>query len=59
MSAKRILVVENTEMNRKIVRIVLNARGHEVLEAAGAEEALATLHAETPDLILNEWRRCE
>ena len=52
MSAKRILVVEDTEMNRKIVRIVLNARGHEVLEAAGAEEALATLHAEIPDLIL-------
>ena len=52
MSAKRVLVVEDIDMNRKIVRIVLKAKGYEVLEATHAEDALAILQAETPDLIL-------
>jgi CheY-like chemotaxis protein len=52
MSAKRVLVVEDVEMNRKLVRIILQARGHELIEAARAEEALEVLRAEIPDLIL-------
>ena len=52
MNAKRVLVVEDIEMNRKIVRIVLKARGYEVLEATDAERALEILHAGLPDLIL-------
>ena len=52
MNAKRVLVVEDIEMNRKVVRIVLKAKGYEVLEASQAEEALEILGVETPDLIL-------
>lgn len=52
MSTKRILVVEDVEMNRKVVRIVLKAKGYEVLEAVDAEEALAILRTGLPDLIL-------
>ena len=52
MSNKRILVVEDVEMNRKVVRIVLKARGYEVVEAVDAEEALAILRTGLPDLIL-------
>ena len=52
MSARRILVVEDIELNRKVVRIVLKAKGYEVLEAVDAEEALALLQAGLPDLIL-------
>ena len=52
MSAKRILVVEDLEMNRKVVRIVLKAKGYEVLEAIDAEEALTMLQDGLPDLIL-------
>ncbi len=52
MSTKRILVVEDMEMNRKIVRIVLKAKGYEVLEAVDADEALVILQAGLPDLIL-------
>ena len=52
MNAKRILVVEDMEINRKIVRIVLKAKGYEVLEAVDAEEALAMLQVGLPDLIL-------
>lgn len=52
MSTKRILVVEDVEMNRKVVRIVLKAKGYEVLEAVDAEEALTILRTGLPDLIL-------
>ena len=52
MNARSVLVVEDIEMNRKIVRIVLRAKGYEVLEAANAEEALEVLRTDVPDLIL-------
>ncbi len=52
MSAKRVLVVEDVEMNRKLVRIVLTTKGYEVIEATHAEEALEILQTEVPDLIL-------
>ena len=52
MSAKSVLVVEDKELNRKVVRIVLESKGYEMLEATTAEEALRILNAKTPDLIL-------
>ncbi len=52
MSTQRILVVEDMEINRKVVRIVLKAKGYEVLEAVDANEALAILQTGLPDLIL-------
>ena len=52
MSAKCVLVVEDKDLNRKIVRIVLKSKGYSVLEATNAEEALEILQAQIPDLIL-------
>ena len=52
MSAKSVLVVEDKELNRKVVRIVLEAEGYEMLEATTAEETLQILNTKTPDLIL-------
>ena len=52
MSAKSVLVVEDKELNRKVVRIVLESKGYEMLEATTAEETLRILNAKTPDLIL-------
>lgn len=52
MSAKCVLVVEDKDLNRKIIRIVLKSKGYSVLEAANAEEALEILQAQIPDLIL-------
>ncbi|MCH8289539.1 response regulator [Candidatus Poribacteria bacterium] len=52
MSAKCVLVVEDKDLNRKIVRIVLKSKGYNVLEATNAEEALEILQAQIPDLIL-------
>ena len=49
---KRILVVEDTEDNRQIVRDLLASAGYELIEAAdgAAGVAMATVHK--PDLIL-------
>lgn len=48
----RILVIEDQGLNRKLVRIVLHAQGYTVVEAADAVEALASLEAVPPNLIL-------
>jgi CheY-like chemotaxis protein len=48
----RILVVEDNETNLMIFRDILTAAGHEVLEAASAEDAFAIAREKLPDLIL-------
>ena len=50
--AKKILVVEDNEMNRKLFVSVLRERGYEVSEAADGEEAIARIKIESPSLIL-------
>lgn len=52
MNRARIAVIEDNELNRRLVRDVLELRGHEILEAASVEEGRALLHAVTPDLVL-------
>ena len=49
---KRILVVEDQEDNRKIVRDLLSSAGYEVIEATTGTEGVAVAEVETPDLIL-------
>ena len=50
--SKRILVVEDQEDNRRILRDLLGNAGYELIEAESGEEALAVLAKERPDLIL-------
>lgn len=50
--SKRILVVEDQEDNRKIVRDLVTANGYELVEAATGEEGLEMATRERPDLIL-------
>ncbi len=52
MAGELILVVEDNETNRKLVREVLQFRGFEVAEAGTAEDGLEMARARTPDLIL-------
>jgi two-component system cell cycle response regulator DivK len=47
-----ILVVEDQEDNRQIVRDLLTATDYEVMEAENGEEALAAVAKQRPDLIL-------
>ena len=48
---KRILVVEDQEDNRQIVRDLLTANDYEMTEAENGEEALAAVAKDRPDLI--------
>ena len=50
--SKRILVVEDQEDNRKILRDLLGNAGYEINEVTNGEEALAAVVAQRPDLIL-------
>ena len=49
---KRILVVEDQEDNRQILRDLLGSTDYEIIEAGDGEEALAAVAAQRPDLIL-------
>ena len=49
---KRILVVEDQEDNRQILRDLLANAGYEMIEAGDGEEALVLAVAHHPDLIL-------
>ena len=49
---KRILIVEDTEDNRQILRDLLTAAGYGLLEAVDGEQGVAMAKAEKPDLIL-------
>ena len=50
--SKRILVVEDQEDNRQILRDLLGHSGYELMEAENGEEALAAVAKQRPDLIL-------
>src|SRR5260370_29717942 len=50
--SKRILVVEDQEDNRQILRDLLTSVGYELIQAEHGEEALASAARERPDLIL-------
>ena len=49
---KRILVVEDQEDNRRIIRDLLTSAGYQLIEAADGEEGVRSAEAERPDLIL-------
>ena len=50
--SKRILVVEDQEDLRGVLRVLLTGSGYEVIEAVDGGEGVAKAHAELPDLIL-------
>jgi two-component system cell cycle response regulator DivK len=50
--SNKILVVEDQEDNRRIVRDLLTTTDYEVTEAENGEEALAAVAKQRPDLIL-------
>jgi two-component system, cell cycle response regulator DivK len=50
--SRRILVVEDQEDNRRILRDLLGNAGYELIEAESGEEALTAVEAQRPDLIL-------
>ena len=55
--SKCILVVEDQEDNRRILRDLFVNAGYELVEAESGEEALTALTARRPDLILMDIQR--
>jgi two-component system cell cycle response regulator DivK len=49
---KRILVVEDQEDNRRIIRDLLESVGHQLIEALDGEAGVRLAQSERPDLIL-------
>ena len=67
MSAtKKILIIEDSALNRKVLEDALMQRGHEVICAEDGREGIDRLGKESPDLILmdvvmpnmNGWDAC-
>ena len=52
MAGELILIVEDNEKNRKLVRDLLQLRGYRTLEASTAGEGINLATANNPDLIL-------
>jgi two-component system cell cycle response regulator DivK len=52
VTTRRILVVEDQEDNRRILRDLLTSRGYDIVEAEDGEKALAMAEDRRPDLIL-------
>jgi two-component system, cell cycle response regulator DivK len=50
--SRRILVIEDHEDNRRIVRDLLTPSGYELIEAVTGEEGVAMAETHRPDLIL-------
>jgi two-component system cell cycle response regulator DivK len=50
--SKRILVIEDQEDNRRILRDLLSSAGFEIIEAGTGEEGVSMAEAQHPDLIL-------
>lgn len=49
---KKILIVEDDELNRKLFQSILYEAGYDVLAAANGDEAIGIMRKESPDLIL-------
>ena len=50
----RILVVDDTPTNRRLVISLLSYEGHELLEASDGVEGLQRAQAERPDLVISD-----
>ncbi len=65
--AKQILIVENTDSDRELLKIILSTHGYAVEESSSARQALDVLGRKKPDLVVldsdlpdeNGWTLCE
>ena len=52
MSEKTVLIIEDSEFNRRLVEAVLKPHGYRLLSAEDGEAGVALARSEQPDLIL-------
>ncbi|MDD8022138.1 MAG: fused response regulator/phosphatase [Paracoccaceae bacterium] len=53
--SRRVLVVDDSKMQRRILSAQLARSGYDVIEAGSAEEALGICRACEPDIVLSDW----
>ncbi|MCV2867397.1 SpoIIE family protein phosphatase [Defluviimonas sp. WL0002] len=53
--ARRILVVDDSRVQRKILASQIARSGHRVTEAGSGEEALEICRREAPDVVISDW----
>ena len=54
-TVRRVLVVDDSRMERRILTAQLVRHGYEVIEASSAEEALMICAQDPPDFVLSDW----
>ena len=59
MRARRVMLVDDDESLRSLVRMTLPTEGYEIVEARDGEEAIGLLAETTPDLVVLDWRMPE
>ena len=52
MTSAKILIVDDAQQVRRVLRTALSAEGYEIFEAGTGEEALESIRRSAPDLIL-------
>ncbi|MFA5352610.1 MAG: response regulator [Thermodesulfovibrionales bacterium] len=53
---KLVLVVDDNDKNRKLLKIILEKKGYEVKEAVDGRDAVEIARKEPPDLVLTDIR---
>jgi two-component system chemotaxis response regulator CheY len=53
---KLCLVVDESQIVRRVAKVLLNSIGYEVIEAENGQDALDQCKARMPDLILLDWK---
>ena len=56
MSPRRIMIVDDDESVRSLLRMTMPEGTYEIEEAIDGEEALALLASHVPDLVLLDWK---
>ncbi len=54
--AMTILLVDDNQVNRELLRFVLDNDGHKLLEAVDGEQAVRMARELSPELILMDWQ---
>lgn len=52
MGSKKVLLVDDTRLNRELAKDILEMKGYQVITAVDGTECLASVHQHKPDIIL-------
>lgn len=54
-AARRVLIVDDSSMQRRILSVTLARWGYEVTEATSGEAAIEVCRKESPDIVISDW----